>query len=93
MGKPRIEDFVFWAAILVLVLWIIGKIVGVIHSPVLVEMVPYLSIAFGAGAFYQKISHMTAEVEKLAEKTGKFEHAIAKINARCEERHGGRKKR
>ncbi len=56
-------------------------------------MIPYLSLAFGAGAFYQKVSQLFLEVEKLLKKTEKFEQAILEINARREERRGKYKRR
>jgi len=57
-------DWVFIISILVLLLWIVGKSIGLIKSPVYIDMIPYLSIVFSAGALFQKIREMDKNIRE-----------------------------
>ena len=69
MTKIKVEygwtDWVFIISILILLLWIIGKSIGVIQSPVYIDMIPYLSIVFSAGALFQKIREMDKNIREI----------------------------
>ncbi len=58
-------DWVFIISILILLLWIIGKSIGVIQSPIYIDMIPYLSIVFSAGALFQKIREMDKNIVEI----------------------------
>ncbi len=65
-------DVLFWLGILVLTVWIIGKISGLIQSPVWVEMLPFiaalatmLGIGMKAGRMLQTLDHVVGSVDKL----------------------------
>ena len=68
MAKTKTEygwaDWVFIISILVLLLWIVGKSIGLIKSPVYIDMIPYLSIVFSAGALFQKIREMDKNIRE-----------------------------
>ncbi|NIA09190.1 MAG: hypothetical protein GWP10_05485 [Nitrospiraceae bacterium] len=57
-------DWVFIISILILLLWIVGKSIGFIKSPVYVDMIPYLSIVFSAGALFQKFREMDKNIKE-----------------------------
>jgi len=65
MNKNKVYDIIFWVSMLVIVVWIILKMIGVINSPVWMQMIPYMSIVFAAGAFYQSINAMKADIADL----------------------------
>ena len=58
-------DWVFIISMLILLLWIIGKTIGFIRSPVYIDMIPYLSIVFSAGALFQKIREMDKNIKEI----------------------------
>lgn len=65
-------DVLIWGSITVLILWIIGKLTGVIHSPAWVELVPFITIAgaiigisLKAGIVLQKIDTLINDVTGL----------------------------
>jgi len=65
-------DVLFWLGILMLTAWIIGKLTGLIHSPVWIEQFPFiaalitiLSIGLKAGRILQKLDNVIDAVEKL----------------------------
>src|SRR5574341_751189 len=65
-------DILFWLGILMLTAWIIGKLTGLIQSPVWIEQFPFiaalitiLSIGLKAGRILQKLDHLIDAVEKL----------------------------
>ncbi|MCK4811401.1 MAG: hypothetical protein KAS74_03940 [Methanosarcinales archaeon] len=83
MTKTKTEygwaDWVFIISILILSLWIIGKSIGLIQSPIYIDMIPYLSIVFSAGALFQKIREMDkniVEIKMDVKETGTNLHNI-----------------
>ncbi|MFH1637592.1 MAG: hypothetical protein ABIB71_04170 [Candidatus Woesearchaeota archaeon] len=70
--KDLFPTIMFWAGFALLVLWILGKCVGLIKSPFWVEMIPYsgMAVAFGglafkAGKTLQKMDHMFIEIREV----------------------------
>lgn len=55
MAKRDIWDVLFWIGMLILVVYIILKLAGIIHSPDWVNLIPIITITFVVGASYQKI--------------------------------------
>lgn len=67
-------DILFWLGIAMLIAWITGKSVGLIHSPVWIEQFPFiaalitiLSIGLKAGRILQKLDYVIEAVDKLRE--------------------------
>ena len=54
MVKKDIYDIIIWIGMAILVLYIIGKIIGIINSPEWINLMPIITVAFIVGAFYQK---------------------------------------
>ena len=70
--KYILGDIMFWAGIIILVLWALGKSFGIINSPNWIEMIPYFTIAVtlsGAGVklgrTLEKIDNMEKELNSL----------------------------
>ncbi|MBW2968657.1 hypothetical protein KY304_00190 [Candidatus Woesearchaeota archaeon] len=73
MNKDKIYDIIFWMSMLIMIVWIILKIAGIINSPVWIEMIPYMSIVFAAGAFYQSINNAKLDMADLKIRMGAVE--------------------
>jgi len=65
MKKRNIWDTLVWVAIIVFLVWIILKLTGVIQSPVLVELIPYISGAYVVGRVFQKLETTLNDVETI----------------------------
>lgn len=53
--KRKIYDWLFWLSLLITGLWFTLKIMGVIKTPLWLELLPVASVIFGAGIFFQKV--------------------------------------
>ena len=64
MTERRISfwDFLFWIALIILLLWVILKGLGYINTPAFVEIIPYISGIFIAGAIYQQFRNMQNDI-------------------------------
>ena len=76
MKKIDWAGIVFYVSIAVLFLWALLKALAVIRSPVWVDMIPFFSIAFAAGAFYQKVARLAEDMTLLL---GKVEHIDKRV--------------
>ncbi len=59
--KSKLPDIVFWTSLAILVLWALAKSFGIIHTPVIIEMIPLFTIAFAAGSFWNKFLTLERE--------------------------------
>jgi hypothetical protein len=84
MNKIKIYDIIFWASMLVIAIWIVLKMFGVINSPVWIEMIPYLSIIFAAGSFYQSVNSMKLDILDLKSRTNGIEREMIEVKTRVE---------
>ena len=71
MTKISWSDIIFWLALLVLLIWIILKSLGFINSPAVVELIPYLSGIFIAGAIWWQFRNMQSDLHQI-QKMGNF---------------------
>ena len=55
MRKIEIWDIIIWISLLILVAYIIGKLFGIINTPEWINLIPIITLAFFAEAFYQKV--------------------------------------
>ncbi|MFH0904769.1 MAG: hypothetical protein V1854_06260 [Methanobacteriota archaeon] len=76
-------DILFWIGILMLTAWIIGKLTGLIQSPVWIEQFPFiatlitiLSIGLKAGRILQKLDYVIDSVDKLKENVKEHDKEI-----------------
>ena len=79
MTRGRISwvDVIFWLALLLLAFWIIAKLLGLINTPTIVEIIPYISAVFIAGSMWQQFKHVEKDVEDIkiiARRFEKLEH-------------------
>ena len=51
-------DVVFWIALIILIIWIVLKSFGYINTPVVVELIPYISGIFIAGVIWQQFRNV-----------------------------------
>ncbi len=56
--KRKIYDWLFWLSLFITGLWFTLKIIGVIKTPLWLELMPVASVIFGAGIFFQKVEHI-----------------------------------
>ena len=77
----KIYTIIFWISLLSILLWLILKALGYINTPPLIELFPYFSAVFGAGAFFQMIRDMKDRLNKLEkETTNGFKDVDTKIS-------------
>ena len=67
MGVSLIDIF-FYLMIIVIFSWALLKSLHIIGSPVLIEMIPYFSIAFAGGAFYFKMNKACDDIKDMKPK-------------------------
>jgi ABC-type enterochelin transport system permease subunit len=79
MGKINFWDILFWIAMIILILYIIGKLAGIINTPEWVDLIPLITLVFIMGAFYQKISGF---METMANRTNYLKNNLDKISDR-----------
>lgn len=79
MEKIKIYDVLFWTSILVIAIWVFLKMIGVIQSPVWVEMIPYAGAIFAVGAFYQLVKTMRIDITDLKVRTNSIEKDITEL--------------
>lgn len=63
--RTALYTIVFWLSMLSIVLWVILKSLGYINTPLIIELFPIISVAFGAGAFFQMVYDMRIRLIKV----------------------------
>lgn len=79
MKKERIYDIIFFVSLGLLLIWIILKLIGLIKSPFYVEVIPFLSIAFGAGAAYGRLIDLSKRMNKVENRVDKMAHGLTNL--------------
>ena len=79
MKKIDIKDFLFYLSLVVIVIWFILKSAGVFNTPLIVEIIPIVSAAFGAGVFYNKINSSLGKIGGLEKAFWMMKTDIIKI--------------
>lgn len=72
MARISLSDIIFWLALLVLLIWIILKAFGVINSPAIVEIIPYISGIFILGSVWQQFRNMQNDLRHIKFSTGRL---------------------
>jgi len=74
MANYRISwaDIIFWIALIVLAVWIILKTLGIINSPAVLGIIPYISSIFIAGAVWQQFRNMQNDLHHIKRATGRL---------------------
>jgi len=93
MVRRRISwvDVIFWLALLLLAFWIIAKLFGLINTPAIVEIIPYISAVFIAGSIWQQFKHVKKDVGYIKSIVKRFdalehEHKLV-MNGKLKIRH------
>ena len=77
----KIYTIIFWLSLLSIFIWLILKVLGIINTPQLIELLPYFSAVFGAGAFFQMIRDIKDRLNKLESENNKgFKEFEPRIN-------------
>lgn len=82
----RLLDYILYLSLLILMIWIIGKISGLIQSPVWIDMVPYAAALVGAGIFIQKVTQMGTDLKQIGTKVNAIDSRVIKIEAKLEDK-------
>lgn len=78
MTKREIDiwDIIIWVCLIILILYVIGKLTGLINTPEWTTLIPIITIIFFAGAFYQKIGNF---MDQMLVRTDYFKKNIDKL--------------
>ncbi len=90
MKKADWLTVIFFVLMASVVVWVILKSIGILQSPTLIELYPYLAISFGAGAAYVKLLQIQKTVNKIEGHVPQLEGRMTAMETRCEERHKSR---
>jgi hypothetical protein len=71
-----IYDWIFWISLVITALWFTLKIIGVIKTPVWVELIPVGSIVFAAGVFFQKVEHISDDLHEFKADMNEFRRDV-----------------
>lgn len=80
MSKREIDiwDVLFWLAMTITIVYIIAKLTGLINTPEWLNLLPIISLVFGIGVFYQRVTEF---VNKIYTRTDYLKSNIDKILA------------
>jgi len=85
MLLPRkFVDFILYLSLIILAIWILGKMFGIIHSPVWVEYIPYAAGLMGAGAFLEMVKRMGKDLKEVSQKVSDIDSRVIRVEARME---------
>lgn len=70
---------IFWSSLLIILVWILLKAFGFIHTPLIIEYLPFISAVFGAGAFFQMVFGIRGRLFKLESRTDKMAHGLTRL--------------
>jgi hypothetical protein len=88
MNKTHPAILLILAGILILIAWALGKSLGLIHSPVWVEMIPVFAIAvtltgvgIAIGKLLQKMDRVLADIHDIKYKTDHLTERVVKLES------------
>ncbi len=94
----NIADIIVYAFLFSIIVWVLAKAFGLINSPALVEMYPYIALAITATVAYSKLTYNQAKLStdqkhmmKSVEQIPQILERLTRIEAKCEERCRKRK--
>ena len=79
MRKIGLWDILFWILLLIAAAYVIGKLTGLIGSPMWLELLPIMSIIFAAGIVYGKLVSFMQTSDR---RTGYLKNHLDKIEER-----------
>ena len=84
MKKMDIRDLLFYLSLVTIIVWFAFKISGAFNRPLIVELIPIVSAAFGAGIFYNKITYSLGRLTSLEKAFWAMKTNIIKIKTDVE---------
>jgi len=83
MKNKNFWDVLAWIAFAIMVLYGIGKVTGVLNSPLPVDMAALFSGAYFLGRYAQKISHMSKEIDRSAKDIVDIKDGLRQLGRKC----------
>jgi len=81
------RNTVFYVLMASVVIWFVLKVLGVIHSPTLVELYPWFAIASGAGVAYGKITETLKNIKKDIDDFKSVSNRLTNLETTCKITH------
>ncbi len=88
MVKRNFWDWLAYAALASIVVWLILKMVGIINTPVLLEYYPYFAACYFFGWQVSRLNHVSYEVDGLKKFKDETIKKIHGIELNCVKKHG-----
>ena len=82
--RLRPTDIIFYLILAIILIWAILKTIGIIQSPIWLEMLPVFVAVFGAGIFYQKVMVIRDTVNDIKEEIKNLEKRISSIEKKID---------
>ncbi|MBI5871465.1 hypothetical protein HZB88_00050 [archaeon] len=79
LNKTHIYTAVFWASLIAILAWLILKAIGIISTPAFIELFPYFSAVFGAGAFFQLVLNTFHRLNRVEARVNRIAEGLIKI--------------
>ena len=83
LKNSKIWDYLAWLALAYIFVWLILKMLGVIHTPVLIEYSPLLCAVYIAGNAIQKLKRSVEDIAELKKETKCIKEKVIKIETNC----------
>lgn len=77
-----ITDILFWIGILIVIIWAIGKTIGLINSPVWIDMIPIYGAVATAMGISLKIGRILQKIEQVLKDVGNIQLEVKDIDKR-----------
>lgn len=71
--KDKILEWAGWFSLGICAVWVLLKAIGIIQSPIWIEMIPYAGAIFGAGIGFQILKDLKFRIEKIEPKMNEIE--------------------
>lgn len=65
MNKDKIYEVIFWTSMITVLIWMFLKGIGVINTPVIIQLIPYAGGIFAFGVFFQMVKGLKDEVKDI----------------------------
>lgn len=75
-NKNKIWDILAWLAFGILIIYILLKILKILHSPITIDIVALLSGAYFIGRYAKKLDNVSSDIEKV-------KHDIKDLDRKC----------
>jgi len=80
----KIVEYILYLSLLILAIWIIGKLFGIIQSPAWVAVLPYAVALIAAGAFLEMVRRMAKDVTEMSQKVSNIDARVIRMEAKME---------